>query len=201
MYSFQHSNLKIQSGRVKVARKIATGLHKAFQKNSENYHLPFNFHKENLGIPREQMPVIGPDDIGEFIKRLRLGLLSIDKPERTSDYLVSGDCDRDCVKVYEKDVAAVMLKASQKDINAERVQGMVDNYRKGVFDMSGSPVLVSEDGYLIDGHHRWAAMHIIESLTGEKMLLNCYVVGLKVRDLLMVANAFTDACGIQRKTL
>ena len=46
------------------------------------------------------------------------------------------------------------LKPSQNEINGEIVDKVVKSMKKKKKDM---PIVVSKDGYVVDGHHRWAA--------------------------------------------
>jgi disulfide oxidoreductase YuzD len=44
---------------------------------------------------------------------------------------------------------------SQNEINEDRVNGVIGAIKKRTLD--SYPLVVSEDRYIIDGHHRWAA--------------------------------------------
>jgi ParB-like chromosome segregation protein Spo0J len=46
------------------------------------------------------------------------------------------------------------LKPSQNEINGEIVDKVVKSMKKKKKDM---PIVISKDGYVVDGHHRWAA--------------------------------------------
>ena len=46
------------------------------------------------------------------------------------------------------------LKPSQNEINGEIVDKVVKSMKKTKKEM---PIVVSKDGYVVDGHHRWAA--------------------------------------------
>lgn len=49
------------------------------------------------------------------------------------------------------------LKPAQGEINKAKVEGMAKAIKNGK-TLGGDPPVVSSDGYVIDGHHRWAAM-------------------------------------------
>ena len=49
---------------------------------------------------------------------------------------------------------AIKLKQSQKELIKSKVKGVAAKYSKPT-DMK--PLIISKDGYIIDGHHRWAA--------------------------------------------
>lgn len=90
----------------------------------------------NLGIERKEMPQIPDDVIPGFLKTFQ------DKG----------------IKVTKDTMAVGQLKATQKEINAEKVVGMANAYKEGKYDPSKQPIIVSKDGFVLDGHHRWAAM-------------------------------------------
>lgn len=58
------------------------------------------------------------------------------------------------VKVTKEVFPAIKLKQSQKELIKSKVKGAAAKYDKPT-DMK--PLIISKDGYIIDGHHRWAA--------------------------------------------
>ena len=64
-----------------------------------------------------------------------------------------------------------------------------------------SSVLVSKDGYLLDGHHRWAATIVYNERNPEKaQKMSIERVMVPIKQLLPIANAYTDAIGGKRHT-
>ena len=116
----------------------------------------------NLGIERKDMPQLPDDVIPSFLKKFQ---------------------DRG-VSVKKGTMAVGQLKATQKEINAEKVMGMVNAYREGSYDPSKKPIIVSKDGYVLDGHHRWASM--LHDDPGNKMRV--YQVDTDIKTLLKEAN-------------
>jgi len=47
------------------------------------------------------------------------------------------------------------LKPSQNEINVNRVDDVIKGIKTK--KMTKNPIVVSKDGYVVDGHHRWAA--------------------------------------------
>jgi hypothetical protein len=79
--------------------------------------------------------------------------------------------------------AANELKSSQKEISRERVEGLIhDNILKKL----NTPVLISADNYVIDGHHRWAAYMMIK----PKAMLPVVIINAKIKDILGIAVAW-----------
>lgn len=78
------------------------------------------------------------------------------------------------------------LKATQANIKAKKTYSMAQgflqgsNNPKGEWDPADSPILVSNDGYILDGHHRWSA-----SLTADpEKEMNVRVIDLPMDKLL-----------------
>jgi hypothetical protein len=83
-------------------------------------------------------------------------------------------------------IAVGRLRATQKEIKAAKTFGMADAHLKGKFDHIGDSVVVSRDGYILDGHHRWAALMTIDP--SRKMKVK--VVDMDMDDLLAEAASF-----------
>ena len=47
------------------------------------------------------------------------------------------------------------MKPSQKTLEVEKVEDMA----KTIDPKKMKPIVVSEDGHVVDGHHRWAALN------------------------------------------
>lgn len=117
--------------------------------------------KGNFGIPRKDMLQIRSDLVVDFMSGLR----------------------RSGVAVTAGQMSVASIKATQNDINLDKVRGM----QKGAPEKSlKKPVIVSADGYLLDGHHRWAALR----LQNPGNQLPVIRVGLPMTDLLKAAHAF-----------
>ena len=58
------------------------------------------------------------------------------------------------VKVTKGVSRAFNLKPSQKELIPAKVRGVAKKYKK---PMDMKPLIISKDGYIVDGHHRWAA--------------------------------------------
>jgi hypothetical protein len=88
----------------------------------------------SFGIKRIDMPQIKSTLVPQFIDELKESGVSVTRGE----------------------VEVGGLKATQNELHEGKVQAMIKNpdVRKNL----AKPVIVSSDGYLLDGHHRWAAM-------------------------------------------
>lgn len=102
----------------------------------ENMCMDSDICKGDLGIPRRLMPQFtsakGIREFRGYIKS-HYGIRSKRTTRRARD-----------------------LRPSQEEINRERVEDVKDDIREKKLDPN-VPLIVSEDGFVIDGHHRWAA--------------------------------------------
>ena len=171
-----------------------------------------NLHKYNIGLARIEMPVIDAEDVGDIQGRLDSGDLDVFKPFYSGRPLQVGDLPQpqlwltlgqhdgstkdDKVAASIREVSAKDLKPVQRQIWFDKV---LNNISKHGLPTEGSrPTrlvsVVSKDGYIIDGHHRWAAAY----LSDPKIKLKCLVVDLPVKKLLEITNNWTDAMGRER---
>lgn len=128
-------------------------------KSEKNMCLKKDFCKKTVHIPRSLMPQIyNPRD---FSKKLK---------ERY-------DIASTFTKVKAKDIWP-----SQNEINEDRVDDVIKDIKSG--KISKAPIVISEDNYIVDGHHRWAAY---KKYKPEKAL-SVLKVHLPIHDALGVAS-------------
>lgn len=89
------------------------------------------------------------------------------------------------VKTSETTVSVGSLKATQAEIKADKTFGMADAHLKGNFDKIDDSVIVSRDGHILDGHHRWAALLTIDPAREMKVK----VINMDMKDLLQEAQS------------
>jgi hypothetical protein len=97
-------------------------------------------------------------------------------------------------KLTNRKVQASRLKATQKELGSDKVGGMMNNEK---FDPEGEPIFVSRDGYVIDGHHRWAAQlgrDLRDGKLGDKFL-NVIEVDAPITEILPFANKWAEEYG------
>ena len=119
---------------------------------------------ENLGISRADMPQLDDAVLPNFLK----------------SYQDKG------ISVKKGSIEVGRLKATQKEISAEKATGMADAYKEGSYDPSKKPIIISKDGYVLDGHHRWAAMVV----TDPASTMRVYQVDTDIQTLLKDAGSF-----------
>jgi len=91
-----------------------------------------NFCKGAKDIPRKLMPQI--NDAKKFAKNIKM------------KYNVESEFTNAPMRDF---------RPSQNEINRDRVNSVIDAIKNN--KLNNNPLVVSQDGYIIDGHHRWAA--------------------------------------------
>lgn len=186
---------------------------KAKGKNAPNYDLckvsvagTNLFCAGNKGIPRIKMPQIG----GKVVEGTKAAKL-LDKQnaeakkagKEPSDEVNGGDEFQSHlkslgIKTETKSVPAASLKASQSELVGPKVAGMMSNKD---YNPAKKPIFVSRDGYVIDGHHRWAATvgrDLADGKAGD-MNMNVVMVDAPISKVLRIANQWANEFGIAPK--
>lgn len=117
--------------------------------------------KNTLNIPRRDMPQIKRDHIPDFIKSLK----------------------SKGVDISTRDIIVDTLKPTQNEVNLDKVK---EKYQKFVNGKEPKPFIVSYDNYILDGHHQLFALKTLDA----SRKVPCYVVGVKMKDLLNFAHKF-----------
>lgn len=126
--------------------------------------------RDNKGMKRADMPVI-PNEL---------------KPQFTRELEAAG------VKVKPEQVQADSLKPTQADYNLENIEFLRGEVLGGKY--AGNPIVVSRDGRVLDGHHRWvvAAQH--------RLPIDVLRVDLPIEQLLGKAKDFQRRKGVASRS-
>ena len=154
--------------------------------------------KGNKGIPREDMP--------QFKGYAKPGSIA-DKLPKNNDGEVDTESQfkvllkKNGVAVSEpQEVPADQLKATQTELVGAKVAGMTKALEKEPnHPKITAPIYVSNDGYVLDGHHRWAAVTSAAVASGKPAMMNIRVIDMPIKDLVKISNEFADQIGIQQK--
>lgn len=95
--------------------------------------------KGHRGWVRSRLPQLESEDVERFIDALRGEGVEVIKSEERVD----------------------ALKPTQKHMDSEKVTEMALNAASGKFPKIRDPIVVSKDGHILDGHHRWAALRTL----------------------------------------
>lgn len=129
---------------------------------------------KGLGIERKDMPQIPREHRESFIQDLKLSGVSVDLEH----------------------VKPTSLRPVQSQLDAQSIGAYMRRYEPG---KEPSPVFVSADNYVLDGHHRWATQAAVEiAKIDPSVRTKVFRIGLDHRAALGVMNAYNDKKGIKR---
>lgn len=132
---------------------------------------------ENWGIARDQMPQVPVDQKGAFLQAMAARGVTVER----------GLAD------------PIELKPVQKEISARKAGQIMQSIEKnGMGNTDADRLIVSSDGWVVDGHHRWAAATGLEFGKKGAGSLPVFKVGMTAKELLPLLVKWNDANGIAR---
>jgi hypothetical protein len=155
------------------AKKIRAAIRKGIQRAADICRINPPVCTDNLGLTRDRMPQITGDanvielleseDPGDRAKgRAIVASGGRKKDTRTVQDQLLDYLEHHGVKTRRKRVRVGTLKATQSEIKAAKAFGMADSHLRGDFPTIDKQIVISRDGYILDGHHRWAALLTID---------------------------------------
>ena len=105
-------------------------------------------------------------------------------------------------KVTNETEQAAYLRATQGEVGGMQVAGIMTEIQSGSEKgraLAEGGIVVSRDNYILDGHHRWAAMVGVDSadgILGNGTPMNVRRVDAGILDILESAQAFADEMGL-----
>jgi hypothetical protein len=150
------------------------------------------FCVESKGIPRVRMPQLGghprPGSPADRLPRdPRDGGVDI------GPLFIQSLRDRG-IAVRRTTIDASYLRASQNELNGVKVAEISNLIEAG--DRDPTPIYVTRDDYVLDGHHRWAASVAIDIQRGQDVDLPVYQIDLDILTALDLANQFSAEMGM-----
>jgi len=95
------------------------------------------------------------------------------------------------------------LKATQSELVGVKVAGMskvLDDKNHPAYGKITAPIYVSNDGYVLDGHHRWAAVVAHNAANPKNQIpMNVRVIDEPIIPLVKRSNSFAEKMGIRAK--
>jgi len=164
------------------------------------------FCGDNQEVPREKMPQLKSKVVpgGKAEKMVKAGKLETDKDGEVNledKFLNSLDAE-----TKETEVDVTKLKATQNFLNGNKISKFMNQLQhgdedSGFTDNLTKPIIVSKDGYVLDGHHRWAALVAKDMANGGGSNVNMKVkmVDMGIDELLPKSQEFTKNMGLQFK--
>ncbi len=120
---------------------------------------------------------------------------NVDIQEQFRHSLIAGG-----FKVERTEEKASFLKASQNELNGVKVAGIMGAMERGEMTTEGAPVFTSNDNYIVDGHHRWAALvaRDLEDGVAGDIDMDIERVDMDIITLLQAADEFAAEWGVPR---
>ncbi|PNX47664.1 MAG: hypothetical protein BV459_03950 [Thermoplasmata archaeon M11B2D] len=199
----------------KEFQKIGKTLDEEVPNFDENYKLLQKKLAQSKGVRRVDMPVIDPEQIGDFVKHLDDGRIDIFKPYAEGKFVTQqelgklepgerwidlgykdGNKKDDVVKAKYTTVPVKDLKPIQEEVYFDKIVAPLVKF--GKITQSGPvtklTLITSSDNYIIDGHHRFSGM----ILSDPDLKASVVKVPLKIDDLLKVTLSYGDSVGNER---
>lgn len=153
------------------------------------------FCSDSFGIERQDMPQLAGDVIpGSPADIEHPGEGNIDGTAAFITALAG-----EGVTFTSETVPAQYLKATQNELNGAKVGGIMGAIESGKLDPLATPIFVSKENYVLDGHHRWAGAVGAEYADGkpdEDIRMAVTKVDMPILDLVAFANQWSKDYGI-----
>ncbi|MEY4332067.1 MAG: hypothetical protein RLZZ196_805 [Bacteroidota bacterium] len=155
----------------------------------------------NKGIPREDMPQFKgtpvPGSPADKLPKDETG-------EADTEEFFKEMLNKQGIKVSEPAaVPADRLKATQSELVGPKVAGMskvLEDPNHPAYEKITAPIYVSNDGYVLDGHHRWAAIIAHNAAHPDKQIpMKVRVIDEPIVPLVKRSNEFAEKMGIRAK--
>lgn len=164
------------------------------------------FCQDNKGISRIEMPQIDgkPKPNSKAEKMVKAGLLQAKKDgevDLKDQFLQAMRSKFDVSE--ELIVDASSLKATQNEINGRYVAGMWWSLKQNPqHKLLRSPLFVAKDNYILDGHHRWAAIDALEygEEEAKHVMMRVIKIHIDIDTLLEEAHKFAQEYGIEAQS-
>jgi hypothetical protein len=146
---------------------VQNALHGLFGGEGDEPEEGVEYLDTGLGLSRADLPQVKSDDMDNFRQWLQ----------------------EQGVESFKSSMEVGEMNPIQKEINLEKVQSMMEKHGAGEIDLvTGKPVMVTEDEYIIDGHHRWYALRELDE-TNEMETIN---IQLPVKKLLKIVKDYPN---------
>jgi hypothetical protein len=158
------------------------------------------FCEGNIGIPRKEMPQLkGKPVPGSWADK---NLPKDKNGEVDAEQAFRKMLEDKGIKTVKEKVPVDELKATQSQMVGSKIAGMFQALKKDPTNKGiTAPIFISNDNYVLDGHHRWAAMVAMDMSSGLKQPVEMTVekVNLPIEELVKMTNDFADEIGIAQK--
>jgi phage gp29-like protein len=155
------------------------------------------FCADNLGIPRIKMPQFAgepvPGSEADKLPRTKWEPKNVDAQPQFLEHLKSLG-----IRTSEGRIPASWLRASQRELVGPKVAAMALDTKT---NLEQFPIVISRDGYIVDGHHRWAALVERDAADGKlgDTMIKYIKVDAPISEVLHISNDWTQKFGIAVK--
>lgn len=107
------------------------------------------------------------------------------------------------IGVTRETMPASHLKATQSELVGAKVAGFANAFLHGnpkAVKAMSEPIMVTKDGYVVDGHHRWGANMLVDAVDGKldnDAPMNVRKVDMEIGAMIPYANHWAQMNGIQ----
>ena len=137
------------------------------------------FGDEGMGIARADMPQIPSSERENFL----------------------ADIEKDNGITHEKEkVDPTTLKPIQKEVSGSRAGAIYEKFAEKGAIPKGERILISKDGFVVDGHHTWAAA-VAFSFDNPGTELPVYRLSVTAKEALQVSVDYAKANGYESKAM
>jgi hypothetical protein len=177
-----------------------------------------------IDIPRIDMPVIDPDELGDFKLKLQRGELDVFTPFAIGDELYSpedlikdtpdaikflqlgyedGLIPDDMVDAKITKTAVGLMRPTQSQIWLDKLIGNIIQWGKpspqGAYDKDSkiltATIAISQEGYILDGHHRYGQV----ALVNPTLKMQTLYIGVPIRILVDIGRPYGNAIGNEQR--
>ena len=136
------------------------------------------FGDEGMGIARKDMQQIDKDLRPQFLE----------------------DLEKDGITSEKEKVDPKTLKPVQKEVSGSRAGAIYNKYREEGKIPKQDRILISKDGFVIDGHHTWAAS-VAFSFDNPSAKIPVYRLSVNAQEALDASLAWTESKGIEGQSI
>jgi len=130
--------------------------------------------KNNLNFRRKTMPQFDDLAMKNFITNLKNNGTSVKKTKQN----------------------VLKLNPTQNQINSEAVKYLQNKHLTTKYDLNKKTIMISKDNFILDGHHRWAALILCNYKptkcfkNKQNLNISCYQINLPIKKIIKLANNF-----------
>jgi len=166
-----------------------------------NYRLLQSRMEDSLDIPRIDMPVINPDEVDSLVQSINNSELDIYKSNKlqTASGKIADRINTLWVAPLRTELRATHTKLPVEDMKPSQSQIWLDKLIEGTLkygiakkaDLEKATMISSNDGYILDGHHRYANAMLLY----PDMQFDGVRISVNAKELIHILKTYSNALG------